>query len=94
MPFDKSLVPPKAHPDVNAFGSRCAAITPGSGDQISPAGRYFNYFVAGAAADVTFTAYQDDDATEHTISLAAGQALPGRVRRITAATGAILGWYE
>lgn len=94
MPFDKDLMPPKAHPDVHAYASKCRGITPGAGDQITPSGTYFTYFMASESCQVNYTAYQDDDSTSHTVSLLPGQVLPGRVRRIISATAPVLGWYD
>lgn len=93
MPFDKNKVPPFMQDARDSYSMRCAEITPGASDQVDPTGKYYKYFVAATPGDVTFVAMRDGDADTRTMTLAAGQVLPGRVRRITAATATVHGWF-
>jgi hypothetical protein len=95
MPFDKKLVPPFADREAeDTYGNNCRLITPGAGDQLDPAGRYYKYFTAVSDGDVTFTPYSGADGETYVQALVGGQVLQGRVRRITAAAGGVLGWFD
>lgn len=91
MPFDQAKVPAFSKPESDTFGGRFQAITPGSSDQLTTAGKYFKYFVAATAGDVTVVGYYNADSDTHQITMAAGQVLPGRIRQITASTATVLG---
>ena len=94
MPFDRSKEPPFVGTDNATFGNNCRSITPGSADQVSPAGRYYKYFVAAVEGDVTFTPYEGQDGETYTMTVSAGDILPGRIRRVTAATASLIGWFD
>ena len=95
MPFSAPLVPlTSADARDNSFAANAALITPGVGDQLDPAGQYFKYFVAATGGSVTFTTYKGADATTLTMTVSDGMILPGRIRRITAATATVHGWFD
>jgi hypothetical protein len=95
MPFSAPLVPlTSADARDNSFAANAALITPGAGDQLDPAGKYYKYFVAATGGDVTFRTYKGADATALTMTVSAGMILPGRIRRITAATATVHGWFD
>lgn len=94
MAYDKTKNPAMTVSDPNTFSARCDTITPGAGDQTDGAGRYYKYFTAGTAGDVTFVAYADADGATRTMTVAAGQVLPGRIRRVTVSTATLLGWFD
>lgn len=94
MPFDKSKEPPFTRELDDTFGNNCSAITPGATDQVAPNGSYFKYMIAATAGDVTVVPYAGPDATTHTITMAAGQVIPLRVRRVTASTATLLGVFD
>ena len=95
MPFSATLAPLTASDSrFDAFSASCRLITPGAGDQTAPGGQYFKYFVASTAGNVTFLPYKDTDGENLTMTVTAGMVLPGRIRRITAATATVHGWFD
>lgn len=93
MPYDPDKRPAYIHADATTYATRCNVITPGPEDQLAN-GFYYKYFVAATDGDVTFVALEDDDSATRTVTLSAGQPISGRVRRVTAATATLHGWYD
>lgn len=94
MPYVANNRPPFTDLETGAYAECCETITPGAADQVDPGGNYYKYLTAATGGDVTFVPYQGDDGTTFTMTLAGGQVLPGRVRRVTAATATVLGWFD
>ena len=95
MPFSAALAPLTAQDSRdNSFSANAALITPGAGDQLAPGGQYFKYFVAASSGDVTFVTYRGADNVTLTLPVTAGAILPGRIRRITASTATLHGWFD
>lgn len=93
MPYDPDLRPAYFDSGPITYAGRCDVITPDTSDQLAN-GFYYKYFVAATAGDVTFLALEDGDGKTRTMTVQAGMVLPGRIRRITAATATIHGWYD
>jgi len=96
MPFNFSLQPAGTQNDrPDLWGKQAVLIAPGAGDQLDASGKYFKYFTIAASGDVTFVPYSNADASPITMTgLPAGVTLPGRIRRITAATATVHGWSD
>lgn len=94
MPFDKSKEPPYTREMEDTLGNDCRAITPGAGDQVAPNGSYFKYVIAATDGDVTVVPFAGPDGTTHTITMAAGNVIPLRVRRVTASTATCIGAFD
>lgn len=95
MPYDTDLRPPYSQLDANNYGERAYVITPGAADQLDATGNYFKYMTAATSGDVTFLGFRNaDDDTALTMTVQAGQILPGRIRRVTASTASLHGWSD
>ena len=90
MPLDPSKVPALNRD----LATNCDVITGSDGSDTETAGgKYYQYFVAATAGDVSFLCYGND--TAKTITLPAGAMVPGRIRRIrsTGTTATVHGWW-
>jgi len=100
MPFSERLVPQGAKTaSLDTFGQKVYPITPSdSADVVNPVnGEYFKYIVAKGTGDVSVLGYGNlDGDTPQVITVAAGQVLPGRIRRVlsTGTTAAVCGWSD
>ncbi len=100
MPFVSALVPAGARMNTwETYGRSCFPVT--TSDTVDAlntnTGEYFKYIVAKTAGDAAVLGYENADGdTAQIISVAAGQILPGRIRRIKATntTATFCGWSD
>lgn len=95
MPYTAQNAPLGGQDSNNiTIGAVATVITPGAGDQLDAAGKYFKYICAASDGDVTFVPYKNADGSTLTMAVTAGMILPGRIRRVTAATATLHGWSD
>lgn len=91
MPYDATKNRYNVSAD-DAFGGAVYPITPGATDQLDDDGHYFKYVATKTAGDVSVLGYHNADGdTAQTFAMGAGQIIPLRVRRVTAATATVVG---
>lgn len=95
MPYDSTLQPDSARVTPQGMAGTFEVISPGAGDQLDPSGKYFAYFTVTDAGTVSVLGYRNADGdTPQQFNLVGGQIIPGRIRRVTAASVTVLGWYD
>lgn len=97
MPFDANKMPGFLRGGDDNYSGYGAEITASdSADQLTPRGTYYKYFMASTAGDVVYVPLMNDDADSLTVTLAAGQVLQARARRIeaTGTTATVHGFWD
>lgn len=94
MPYSEENRPSLLTVESESYSERCETITPGAADQTDPSGHYYKYIVAATDGEVTFVPYRNADNATLTMTVQAGYLMPGRIRRVTASTATMHGWYD